>query len=331
MATLITGVYGMNFRTMPELRWELGYPFAIACCAVGPSSLRPGPVVGRANLTKASPWGDDRIRRGCGGGAGGDCMGLVTGTRAPRTSPGVARARTLADTFTELEFSGLPEPVGRYFAAAIAPGVALDRSVLVDVRGRVRHRRWVPFRARYQLTRTFDFIGVGHAGELGVGVERYVGGAAMQHVRLAGLVPLRTASGIQLSRSAAGRAALSALVLPTALLPRFGVHWAADDDGLIRGTMRVHGQPIVLRLRIDEGGHPLAAVVDRWGDPLGSGWCAMHAFGAVFTEQATFSGLTVPSAGRAGWFIDTGRWPDGENVRFRVTASSPGAFGLNGR
>ena len=28
--TLIAGVYGMNFRHMPELGWQLGYPFALA-------------------------------------------------------------------------------------------------------------------------------------------------------------------------------------------------------------------------------------------------------------------------------------------------------------
>jgi magnesium transporter len=28
--TLIAGIYGMNFRHMPELDWELGYPFALA-------------------------------------------------------------------------------------------------------------------------------------------------------------------------------------------------------------------------------------------------------------------------------------------------------------
>ena len=252
-------------------------------------------------------------------------MAVVTGT-ATHTASGASRGATLPRAFTELEFAGMPEPVGRYFAAAIAPGVRLDRSVHVDVRGRVRHRRWVPFRAQYQLTRTFDFVGVAQAGELGVGVERYVGGVAVQHVRLAGLVPLRQASGVQVSRSAAGRAARGALVLPTALLPRFGVRWAADDDHLIRGALRVHGHPVVLRLRIDGDGRPLAAVVDRWGDPLDSGWCSWHTFGAVFTEQATFDGLTVPRAGRAGWFIDTERWRDGENIRFRVTASSPGAF-----
>ena len=27
--TLIASMYGMNFRLMPELQWDLGYPFAI--------------------------------------------------------------------------------------------------------------------------------------------------------------------------------------------------------------------------------------------------------------------------------------------------------------
>ncbi|MBI4534305.1 MAG: hypothetical protein HY711_10215 [Candidatus Melainabacteria bacterium] len=28
--TFIAGVYGMNFKTMPELGWSWGYPFALA-------------------------------------------------------------------------------------------------------------------------------------------------------------------------------------------------------------------------------------------------------------------------------------------------------------
>jgi magnesium transporter len=27
--TLVAGIYGMNFRIMPELQWEMGYPFAL--------------------------------------------------------------------------------------------------------------------------------------------------------------------------------------------------------------------------------------------------------------------------------------------------------------
>ncbi len=32
--TLIAGIYGMNFRHMPELGWQIGYPFALATMAV---------------------------------------------------------------------------------------------------------------------------------------------------------------------------------------------------------------------------------------------------------------------------------------------------------
>ena len=48
VATLITGVYGMNFHTMPELRWELGYPFAVA--------LIVGSTVALYALFKSRGW-----------------------------------------------------------------------------------------------------------------------------------------------------------------------------------------------------------------------------------------------------------------------------------
>ena len=28
--TVVAGIYGMNFKFMPELGWELGYPFGLA-------------------------------------------------------------------------------------------------------------------------------------------------------------------------------------------------------------------------------------------------------------------------------------------------------------
>ena len=33
-ATLIAGIYGMNFDEMPELRWAFGYPAAIGSMVV---------------------------------------------------------------------------------------------------------------------------------------------------------------------------------------------------------------------------------------------------------------------------------------------------------
>ena len=40
VATIITGIYGMNFRHMPELDWVFGYPLAIAIMAVTVVVLR---------------------------------------------------------------------------------------------------------------------------------------------------------------------------------------------------------------------------------------------------------------------------------------------------
>ena len=34
VATLIAGIYGMNFRHMPELKWEFGYPLALGFMAL---------------------------------------------------------------------------------------------------------------------------------------------------------------------------------------------------------------------------------------------------------------------------------------------------------
>ncbi len=39
VATLIAGIYGMNFREMPELRWQLGYPLALGLMAASTGSL----------------------------------------------------------------------------------------------------------------------------------------------------------------------------------------------------------------------------------------------------------------------------------------------------
>jgi magnesium transporter len=40
--TLIAGIYGMNFRQMPELYWLLGYPMALAMMAISAALLYRG-------------------------------------------------------------------------------------------------------------------------------------------------------------------------------------------------------------------------------------------------------------------------------------------------
>jgi hypothetical protein len=231
------------------------------------------------------------------------------------------------EVFTEAEFAGLPEPVCRYLAAAIAPGVTLDRAVHVDARGRVRLRWWVPFRARYQVTPSLDFLGVGHAGELVVGVDHCIDGVAAQRLRLAGVIPLRDHPRDGEARVAAAcRAALGAVVLPTALLPRRGVRWRADDDVRIRASLAVHGVPVTLRLRIDADGRPLAATIDHGQASHGRCRYACRPFRAIFTAEALFDGLTVPVHGRIGWLGGDPSLRSWDVLRFHVTAVRARAF-----
>jgi magnesium transporter len=39
VSTLIAGIYGMNFRHMPELNWRFGYPLALGIMALATFAL----------------------------------------------------------------------------------------------------------------------------------------------------------------------------------------------------------------------------------------------------------------------------------------------------
>jgi magnesium transporter len=36
---VIAGIYGMNFKIMPELQWTYGYPFALVLCLVSSAAV----------------------------------------------------------------------------------------------------------------------------------------------------------------------------------------------------------------------------------------------------------------------------------------------------
>ena len=68
-----------------------------------------------------------------------------------------------------------------------------------------------------------------------------------------------------------------------------------------------------------DDGHIRSLVLERWGDPDNTGKWELHPFGGAVTGYKTFDGVTVPSAGRVGWFFGTDRWEQGEFFRYRIT------------
>jgi hypothetical protein len=221
--------------------------------------------------------------------------------------------------FTAEELEGLPGPVRRHLAAAIAVGTPLARSARLRMRGTIRVGRWLPFRAREVLCPLEGFVWTARAAGVITGSDSYVDGVGRARWTLAGLVPVMQAEGADVSRSAAGRSGGEGLWLPTALLPRFGVVWTAEGPDRVAARYRVGDVPVEIRYRLDAGGRVRSFVFDRWGDPDSSGSWGWHPFGGEVTAHRTFGGLTVTAAGRIGWFPGSDRWAAGEFFRYRIT------------
>ena len=228
--------------------------------------------------------------------------------------------RAPAGAFTSAELEGLPPPVRRYLEAAITHGASLAESVRLHMRGRIKIGRWWAFRAREVLNPLKGFVWRARAAVVITGSDRYFDGAGVLDWKLAKLVTVAHAERADVTRSAAGRAGAEAMWLPTALLPRFGVAWSAQNDHQVTARYRVGQTPLEVRFRLDRAGHIASLVFDRWGDPNNTGTWAWHPFGGEVTGYRSFGAVTIPSAGRFGWFYGTDRWVDGEFFRYRITA-----------
>ena len=87
----------------------------------------------------------------------------------------------------------------------------------------------------------------------------------------------------------------------------------------IHARYRIADYPIEISFSLDAEGLLRSFTFQRWGDPDGSGEFGLHPFGGELTEQARFSGVTIPVAGRLGWHYGTERWSEGEFFRYRIT------------
>jgi hypothetical protein len=221
--------------------------------------------------------------------------------------------------FTSAELEGLPKPARRHLAQAIANGTPLATSARLRMRGHIKLGRWLPFRAHQVLDPHRGFVWAARTAGVITGFDRYVDGQGAQEWKLAGLVTVLRADGPDTSRSAAGRAGAEAIWVPTALLPRFGVRWTADDDDSVTAHYQIGGLPMKVHYRLDRDGRIVSFVFDRWGDPDGTGTWGWHPFGGQVTGYRSFGGLTIPGAGWVGWFFGTDRWPDSAFFRYRIT------------
>jgi hypothetical protein len=222
--------------------------------------------------------------------------------------------------FTADRLADLPEPVRRWLTHAIDGGTPLARAVELRTHGEIFLGRWSPFTAVQRLSVSGGFVWGATARLLGLpirGFDRWTHGTGEMRWRLFGVVPMGSASGEDVSRSAAGRHAGELLVaLPTAALSPEVTWRSLDPDravASVRGAAGTHDVTVT----VDGDGVLTSVAMSRWG-PLGRGAYGEQPFGAALHREVEAGGMRIPRRITAGYHYGTERWVDGQFIRWTI-------------
>ncbi len=220
------------------------------------------------------------------------------------------------------ELSRFPKSAQRYLEHAIAPGTRLAHTVRLQMHGEIRLQRWLPFKAEEVIAWGRGFIWSATVKMFGMpirGSDRLVDDQGSMRWGLFGIVPVMTAAGPDISRSAAGRVNAEAVWLPSTFY-REDVSWSDHDSGHSHVQFTAHNETTELELAADARSRLEFIRMSRWGNPDESEFRYVH-FGAVVDEENTFAGYTIPTRLRIGWHVGTERF-ESEGEFFRATVTS---------
>jgi hypothetical protein len=217
-------------------------------------------------------------------------------------------------------FRGLPEAAQRYLQHAIATGSKPASAVRLRMHGTIRLRGWFPFVAEEVIRwdRGFIWAASVKAGPFSIrGSDRFLDGGGAMCWKVLGIVPVMSATGPQITRSAIGRLQAESIWLPPVLCSE-EVVWTAQDDYHPRAHLSVHGEAADVDLSVDLQGRLIAVKLSRWGNPEGRAYRYVD-FGVLVEEEKAFDGYTIPARIRAGWYLGTDRFaPEGEFFRATI-------------
>jgi hypothetical protein len=203
---------------------------------------------------------------------------------------------------------GLPEPARRYLLRAIAPGTPLAFSLTTAMRGTIQLQPGaapVPMEAQAVIAPPRGFVWRARAGRGAMrvsGHDSYYEGQGEMHWALFGFVPVARAGGPDVTRSAAGRLAAEATLVPASLLPHRGAAWEAVDETSARVRLIVGDETSSIAVDVDDEGRLRRVSLMRWADDVGGGVPGYSRFDVCdFADERTFGGYTIPTRFRAGW------------------------------
>jgi hypothetical protein len=183
----------------------------------------------------------------------------------------LSRGQPNPGRFGPVMTAGLPEPACRWLTHAIVPGTPLARAVIVEMEGHIRLGRWLPFWAVQLHAPPDGYVWAARArlGPLRIsGFDRFADGTGEMRWRLLGHIPVVNATGPDLDRSAAGRVALDAMLVPTAFLSPL-VSWSdGPRPNSATAEWTVGARTLQTELRVGPDGELRSVVMPRWGNPM---------------------------------------------------------------
>ena len=228
-------------------------------------------------------------------------------------------AEPSGQTFDPARLSQMPEAAQNYLRHAIAPGTPLASAVRLRMHGDIKLKKWSPFSAEQVICWRRGMIWCASVRVHGVpvtGGDSFVDGEGAMHWKLFGIVPIVNASGRDITRSAAGRANIESIWLPSVLCAD-AVIWSASDRLHAHSHFSAHGETAEIDYAIDEQGGLKSVSMPRWGNSRGPEF-HYDLCGGYVDEERAFDGYTIPTRMRIGWNFGTSAFEsDGEF--FRVT------------
>lgn len=224
-----------------------------------------------------------------------------------------------APSFNRNLVADLPQEARLFLEHAIAPGAPLASVARLKMHGEVKLGRWLPFRAEQVISRDGSFVWAAAVSMYGLpilGSDSLLRGEGAMQWKLFDVIPVMTAAGPDITRSAIGRLQGELAVLhPAALLER-AASWSGREGEHPHVHLEVLGETADIRLEIDGNGSLKNVEMPRWGNPDGGDFDYVK-FGVILDEERSFDGFTIPGRIRAGWFFGSARF-DAEGEFFRA-------------
>jgi hypothetical protein len=221
--------------------------------------------------------------------------------------------------FRPEEYAGLPDTARRFLEHTIAPGTRLASAVRLRMHGEIKLKGWLPFKAEQVIDAKRGMIWNATVWMCGLpihGWDRFLDGAGAMRWKLLGLFPVMTASGPDISRSAAGRVQAESVWLPS-IFCGDNISWKADAPTSLSACIAVPKYPAQITFALGDTGQVETLSLPRWGNPDGKAF-GYTDFGGITEEERTFDGYMIPSRLRIGWYFGTDRF-ESEGEFFRVT------------